>query len=92
MNILNKIKKVLNAPSKPKITYDQDGLTTVHNRGFMDKADFVKAEKRGAEKVLAVDNLCGGDGVTKKQMSKYRPDGFKPGFKMLPFYNILYDL
>ena len=49
MNILNKIKKVLNAPSKPKITYDQDGLTTVHNRGFMDKADFVKAEKRGAD-------------------------------------------
>jgi tRNA (mo5U34)-methyltransferase len=37
-----------------------------------------EAEKRGAEKVLAIDNLCGGDGVTKKQMSKYRPDGFKP--------------
>jgi tRNA (mo5U34)-methyltransferase len=37
-----------------------------------------EAEKRGAAKVLAIDNLCGGDGVSKKQMSKYRPDGFKP--------------
>ena len=39
MDILNRIKKVLNAPPNPVITYDQDGLTTVHNKGFMNEAD-----------------------------------------------------
>lgn len=34
--------------AKPKITYSQDGLTTVHNTGFMQLPDFVKAESAGA--------------------------------------------
>ena len=48
MNIIHKIKKTLNAPSKPKVTYHQDGLTTVHNNGFMLEPDFMKAEAAGA--------------------------------------------
>ena len=48
MNIINKIKKTLNAPPKPKVTYNQDGLTTVHNNGFMLAPDFIKAEAAGA--------------------------------------------
>ena len=48
MNIINKIKKVLNAPPKPAVTYNQDGLTTVHNNGFMLEPDFIKAEQAGA--------------------------------------------
>lgn len=33
---------------KLKVTYDQDGLTTVHNNGFMQLPDFQKAEAEGA--------------------------------------------
>jgi hypothetical protein len=35
-------------PSKYKTSYDLDGLTTVHNNGFMMEPDFIKAEKAGA--------------------------------------------
>ena len=38
----------MNPPPKPHITYDQDGLITIHNAGFMKDPDFVKAEKKGA--------------------------------------------
>ncbi len=48
MKIIDKIKKTLNAPPKPKVSYNQDGLTTVHNAGFMQDVDFIKAEKAGA--------------------------------------------
>lgn len=48
MNIINKIKKALNAPPRPRVTYNQDGLTTVHNTGFMHDANFAKAEAAGA--------------------------------------------
>jgi O-methyltransferase len=48
LNIIQKIKKTLNAPPKPKITYNQDGLTTVHNNGFMNDVDFMNAESVGA--------------------------------------------
>ncbi|MEP7165053.1 MAG: glycosyltransferase [Ferruginibacter sp.] len=34
--------------SKHKATYDQDGLRTLHNNGFMSDPDFVRAEKAGA--------------------------------------------
>ncbi len=47
MNIVHKIKKAL-VPSKYKITYNLDGLTTVHNNGFMLEPDFIKAEQAGA--------------------------------------------
>lgn len=47
MNIVRKIKKAF-APSKYKVTYDQDGLITYHNNGFMKDPDFIKAEKAGA--------------------------------------------
>lgn len=33
---------------KPEPTYNQDGLTTVHNNGFMYEPDFIKAEMAGA--------------------------------------------
>lgn len=46
MNIINKIKKTLKP--KPKITYNQDGLITVHNNSFMIEPDFIKAESAGA--------------------------------------------
>ena len=48
MKIFNKINEILNLSPKPKITYNQDGLTTVHNAGFMHDAGFIKAEKAGA--------------------------------------------
>ena len=48
MNIISKIKKTLAAYNKPAITYNQDGLTTVHNAGFMLQDDFKKAEQAGA--------------------------------------------
>ena len=48
MSIVDKIKKTLNAPPKPRVTYNQDGLTTVHNTGCMFDSDFVKAEAAGA--------------------------------------------
>lgn len=47
MNLLNKIKKTLNAPPKHKPTYAQDGLTTLHNNGFMKEPDFIRAEQAG---------------------------------------------
>jgi O-methyltransferase len=48
LNIINKIKKTLNAPPKPKVSYNRDGLTTVHNNSFMLEPDFMKAEQAGA--------------------------------------------
>ncbi len=48
MNIVHKLKKVLGIASGYKITYDQDGLTTIHNTGFMKEPGFIKAEKAGA--------------------------------------------
>ena len=48
MNLIGKIKKTLNAPPKYKPTYNQDGLTTLHNNGFMREPGFVKAEHLGA--------------------------------------------
>ncbi len=48
MSLIQKIKKTLKALNKPKVTYNQDGLTTVHNAGFMLQPDFIKAEKAGA--------------------------------------------
>lgn len=48
MSIIHKLIKILQAFAKPKITYSQDGLTTVHNTGFMAEPDFVQAEKAGA--------------------------------------------
>ncbi|MBL0182764.1 MAG: hypothetical protein IPP96_10890 [Chitinophagaceae bacterium] len=47
MNIVRKIKKAF-TPSRYKITYNQDGLITYHNNGFMLDPDFRKAEKAGA--------------------------------------------
>lgn len=46
MSIVHKIKKAL-IPSKYKVTYDQDGLTTIHNNGFMLEPDFIRAEQAG---------------------------------------------
>ncbi len=48
MSIIQKIKKTLNAPPKHKPSYNQDGLTTLHNNGFMKDPDFAKAEAAGA--------------------------------------------
>mgnify|MGYP006352404285 FL=1 len=48
MSLIGKIKKTLHAPPKHKATYRQDGLTTLHNAGFMKEPDFVKAERLGA--------------------------------------------
>lgn len=48
MSIIHKLIKTLEAFAKPKITYSQDGLTTVHNTGFMHNPDFIRAEKAGA--------------------------------------------
>jgi hypothetical protein len=48
LKIIHKIKKTLNGRFRPKFTYNQDGLATVHNAGFMQDADFAKAEKAGA--------------------------------------------
>lgn len=46
MDIIKKIQRKLQA--KPKVTYDQDGLTTIHNTGFMFDHAFIKAEQAGA--------------------------------------------
>lgn len=46
MDLIGKIKKTLKA--KPAPTYQQDGLTTVHNNGFMWDSDFASAECAGA--------------------------------------------
>lgn len=48
MNIIDKIKKTLNAPARPRVTYNQDGLTTIHNNGFMYEPAFIRAEEAGA--------------------------------------------
>src|SRR5690606_4443816 len=42
----SKVKKIVRA--KPAPTYHQDGLSTVHNNGFMHDPDFIKAENAGA--------------------------------------------
>ena len=47
MSILHQLKKMAGRAG-PKPTYDQDGLTTVHNTGFMKLPDFIKAEAAGA--------------------------------------------
>ncbi len=47
MSIIHVLIKILEAFVKPKITYSQDGLSTVHNTGFMAEPDFVKAEEAG---------------------------------------------
>ncbi|MBK7374563.1 MAG: TylF/MycF family methyltransferase [Ferruginibacter sp.] len=47
MNIVRKIKKAF-LPPKHKVTYNQDGLITYHNNGFMKDPAFIKAEKAGA--------------------------------------------
>lgn len=46
MRLISKIKKTLKL--KPAPTYRQDGLTTVHNNGFMLDPDFASAESVGA--------------------------------------------
>lgn len=46
MSLISKIKKTLQP--KPVRTYLQDGLTTVHNNGFMRDPDFARAESLGA--------------------------------------------
>lgn len=46
MNIVRRIKKAI-LPPKYKATYERDGLTTVHNNGFMREPDFIKAERAG---------------------------------------------
>ncbi|MBK6381302.1 MAG: class I SAM-dependent methyltransferase [Chitinophagaceae bacterium] len=48
MNIVRRIKRAI-LPSKYKITYELDGLTTVHNNGFMLEPDFIQAEQAGAD-------------------------------------------
>lgn len=48
MSIIHRIIRTLEAFSKPKVTYSQDGLTTVHHTGFLADPDFIKAEKAGA--------------------------------------------
>jgi O-methyltransferase len=48
LNFIRKIKKTLNAPPKHRPTYSQDGLTTLHNNGFMKEPDFMRAENIGA--------------------------------------------
>jgi hypothetical protein len=46
LKLLKKIKKLFTVAPKP--TYNQDGLTTVHNTGFMLLPDFIHAEAAGA--------------------------------------------
>lgn len=48
MEIINRIKRKLDISQKLRVTYDQDGLTTVHNSSFMKDPDFIKAEQAGA--------------------------------------------
>ena len=37
-----------------------------------------EAERRGASRVLAIDNLAGGDGFSQKTLDSIKGDGFKP--------------
>ena len=48
LKIIDKLNKTLNRPPKPKTTYNQDGLNTVHNAGFLQDPNFMRAEKAGA--------------------------------------------
>jgi hypothetical protein len=48
MGIVNRIKKAFRSLSDVRATYDQDGLRTVHNAGFLLDPAFRKAEKQGA--------------------------------------------
>lgn len=48
MTIYTKIKKIISRNKRLPITYNQDGLTTVHNAGFMQLQSFKKAEAAGA--------------------------------------------
>ncbi|HYM95411.1 MAG TPA: glycosyltransferase [Chitinophagaceae bacterium] len=48
MNLKNFVQKKLSGGKKHSITYNQDGITTVHNAGFMLEDDFKKAEHAGA--------------------------------------------
>jgi len=48
MEILTRIKRKFEISQKLKVTYNQDGLTTVHNNNFMLEPDFLKAEQAGA--------------------------------------------
>jgi len=48
-SLTRRIKKILRGTSgSHKITYNQDGLSTVHNNGFMKDTAFAKAEQAGA--------------------------------------------
>lgn len=48
MNLKKFFQKKLPRRKKHRITYSQDGLTTVHNAGFMYEDDFKSAEQAGA--------------------------------------------
>ena len=48
MDIKRFIIHKISGSAKHKPTYNQDGLTTLHNNGFMNEPDFIKAEKAGA--------------------------------------------
>lgn len=48
MDIKQFISKKIMGRGKHKPTYHQDGLTTLHNNGFMADPDFIKAEKAGS--------------------------------------------
>lgn len=49
MDFKNKIKKLLGSRRKHKLSYNQDGLSTVHNAGFMKDPEFAAAERQGAQ-------------------------------------------
>lgn len=46
MSIIRKIQQLFAA--KLPVTYDQDGLRTVHNTGFMRQPEFIRAEAAGS--------------------------------------------
>lgn len=48
MEFLTRIKRKLEFARHLKVTYNQDGLTAVHNSDFKLEPDFVKAEQAGA--------------------------------------------
>ena len=48
MNIKSFIRHKISKRGRHKPTYSQDGLTTLHNNGFMNEPDFIKAESAGA--------------------------------------------
>jgi O-methyltransferase len=48
MGIVSRLKKAFALPSDVRPTYDQDGLRTVHNAGFLLDEEFMKAEQLGA--------------------------------------------